>query len=282
MVVSGTRTYIKTIEDLIKAVLRLLRYKNFNSPEGFVNKHAMEALSDICHDLINKGVMLHTFTDDFQALTADTKIYTLASDAMEYRTVFWRDNKKDESPLTYMTREDYKKISNKNLPGEPNIYYIDYQLSAPVLYLYPVFGNTTTMVTGSDSNIYLATTDHTSSTDNEPITGGDYADNWELVTKSPNATWAADTNYYSGHVRFTKVMNFQDFNSIYDNPDFLTRNYLPFQYMLASELMLYYSGDTLTDRQMNTINKRAKEHKESLLDNQSDSADLTFTLDSDE
>jgi hypothetical protein len=47
-------------------------------------------------------------------------------------------------------------------------------------------------VTGTDSNIYLAKTNHTASSTNKPITGASYATNW---AKEDGATWAISTSY---------------------------------------------------------------------------------------
>ena len=51
-------------------------------------------------------------------------------------------------------------------------------------------------VTGSDGNYYRCINSHTSSTDDEPITGGNYRTYWYL-TDSTNGAWADTTAYTS-------------------------------------------------------------------------------------
>jgi hypothetical protein len=47
-------------------------------------------------------------------------------------------------------------------------------------------------VTGTDSNVYLAKTDHTASSTNEPTDGASYADDW---AKEDGETWVVSTSY---------------------------------------------------------------------------------------
>lgn len=57
------------------------------------------------------------------------------------------------------------------------------------------------VVLGTDGNDYKCSVAHTATTDNKPITGGDYADYWEALTTSAGSAWAEASSYLSCKIK---------------------------------------------------------------------------------
>lgn len=228
MATSGTRSYILNRDKIIAAMYRKCHLiGNTESPSSSQITVAQEILNNMVLSWQNDGIFLWTVTEEYAKLTANTNYVTLDSDTLEVRDVrFYEDE--TETPLTQLTREEYKAISNKADAGVPTSFYMDYQLAAPVMYLHPVYEHTTGLVTGTDALEYYRTNDGTSATaTDKPITGTDYDDYWAATTLfgSSVGTYATATAYYSGHIRFTKIIRLQDFAASANNPDFPVRFY---------------------------------------------------------
>lgn len=79
------------------------------------------------------------------------------------------------------------------------------------IFLWKMSWETATMsasseVTGSDSNIYTCVRNHTSSSDNKPITGPNWTTYWKLAG-STGGTWVTATSYTAiGHISLTDVL----------------------------------------------------------------------------
>lgn len=239
MAVSGSRNFIANRNDLIQASLRKLgAVAQGQTPSAEAYTEASFALNSMVLGWQLDNIFLWTQSDDLQLLTADTASYTLDSDIVSVENVFFRrDN--DDTLLTPITREEYKDIPDKKTSGKPLKYYLDTLLAAPVLYLWPVPEYSTGCIVGSDTNNYLCSVSHTSSSDDFPITGSDYADYWESTSET-GSVWVTATSYYSDVIRYTKVLRLQDFDTSSDNPDFPVRYYQALTWGLADQLSNEY------------------------------------------
>lgn len=146
MALSGTRLFKMTMYDIADAALKkiggnVLKTSEFND--------AMQALNLIMSDLQNQGQQLWTRQYDLIPLVSGIAQYTIDVAAIEADTFFFRRDGSDTYMDSY-TREDYARISSKGASGDPNRYYIDWQLSAPIVTIYPVY-NAPLTVTGYTS-----------------------------------------------------------------------------------------------------------------------------------
>lgn len=273
MATSGSRNYVITRDNIIEFALRTIGVLGLgDSATTAMKSEAADALNIMVLSWQNDGVFLWTQADDVQIYTAATANYTLDSDILEVKNVFWRHDGID-MPLKALTREEYKNIADKDTAGTPTSYLIDYQLAAPVLYTWPVYAYTTSLVTGTDANTYLAKLDHTSASATYPITGASYATYWESSTETTGGAWVTATAYYSGHVRYTKVYRLQDFDSASDNPDFPVRWYKALVYGLAVELAPQWGKIGEVD--FKTLGMIAEREKIRALNANNESADLS-------
>ena len=239
MTVSGTRTFIRTRDQLISNVLRKLRVINENqTPSTNQYTIASEALNIMVQHWQNRSVFLWSVLEDLFMITADTPTITLDVDMIEVFNVCFSENDSD-TPLTKLTREEYMAISDKRATGIPKSYYVDYQLAQPTMYLHPVWDETSGVVDGTDALVYQCISDHTSAAATKPITGADYLDEWRATTFITAATapaWVTATDYESGIIKLDKLLRLQDFAATGDNPDFPVRFYKACLYGLCVDL----------------------------------------------
>lgn len=269
MAVSGSRNFALTRNEIIAAAFRQIGVGSQGATISAAKyTDAAETLNRMQLSWQNENIFLWTQTADVQMMVADTISYTLDTDILEIKDVVWRRDGSD-STLQALTRHQYMAlIGDKDTSGDPEAYYVDYQLAAPVLYLYPVYNHSTGVVTGSDADDYLCILDHTSAlATTYPITGTAYTTYWEHTTETGGSHVDA-TAYYSGHVRFSKVYRLQDFDSSTDSPDFPVRWYNALVWGLAAELCFEYQIDAqttkfLTDKAMHERDKAWNAHTES-------------------
>ena len=142
----------------------------------------------------------------------------------------------NDTQIEVITRERYDQLPDKDDSGTPNLCYIEHTLSAIKLFLHPLSNVTTTVANGTDANSYLCIKDHTSSTDDTPITGSDYDTYWVQTTETENTVWAADVDYKSVALYYRKVLRLQDFDAAGNNPDFPVWASRALIYGLSSDL----------------------------------------------
>lgn len=275
MAVSGSRDFIQTRDNIIEAALRKLKVISPNKSAGANDiSKASEALNRMILEWQNEDIFLWTEQDDLQLLTASTASYSLDADIIEIKNVYFRKDDSDRQ-LQLLTKEEYKAIPDKKETGEPVSVFIDYQLANPAMYLWPVPENTTGIVDGTDANVYICYLDHTSSTDDKPITGSDYSDYWEAVTGESGNAWATSTSYKSDVIRYTKVLRLQDFDATGDNPDFHVRWYSALVHGLAAELAPDYNRPANETNQLIMLAETKKQKAKSA---NSEFADLSFRV----
>lgn len=274
MAVSGSRDWVLTRNDIITAAYHKIGIGNHGATIAAAKyADAAQVLNMMQLSWQNEGIFLWTQADDLQLLTAATASYTLDADILEVNNVFFRHDGTD-TPLTSLTREEYKNLSDKAVAGTPTRYFIDCQLAAPVIYLWPVYAYSTGCVVGTDTNNYLCSNDHTSAAaTNKPITGTSYDDYWESTSET-GAAWADETAYYSGVVRFTKVYRLQDFDASTDNPDFPARWMNALIWGLAAELAPENKQDMST---IAYLEKRARDERQKAWNANGESAPLRIS-----
>lgn len=275
MTVSGSRDFILTRDNIIYYAYRKLDVLGpGDSPSADQITQGAAVLNSMVLEWQNDGIGLWTLTEDTAKLTASTVSITLDA-CLDIDNVLFRKDEAD-TPLTRLTREEYRAITDKGTTGTPTSYYCDFQLAAPVLYLYPVPENTTGCVTGTDALIYLCSNDHESATaDNKPITGTDYDDYWVATTDvTATGAWANATAYYSDVIKYTKYQRLQDFDASADNPDFPVRWYQALVWGLAAELA---PENGITDAMHDKILMRANRYYERAKGSDSDMGDLRIS-----
>jgi hypothetical protein len=236
MATSGSRNWITTRDDIIYSALRKLGVKKSDNPPTVGEiQDATFALNSLVSSWQNDDVHLWTVAEELLPLTADTLSYSLGSTVLEIQTPFFRRGDSDSS-MSLLAREEYQNIPDKKTSGDPTSIYMDYQLSNPTAYVWPVPNNTTSLVVGTDALYYLCIKDHTSAAASRPITGADYATYWQAVSTATATAWVTATAYYSDVVRYSKVLRLQDFDAASDNPDFPARWIQALIYGLASDL----------------------------------------------
>jgi hypothetical protein len=233
MPVSGTRAFKMTLYNIVDSALHKIGGNSAKAAEFLAAK---TQLNLIMSDLQNQGQQLWTRQDDLIPLVDGTIKYTLDASAIDVDNVFFRHEDSDV-PLDSYTRQDYSDVSTKKSEGDPNRFYIDWQLAAPTMSLYPVYGYNTGFVLGTDGKYYICKASHTSAAASRPITGADYATCWEEVTFKTTATvWVTATVYDSGHVRFTKILRAQDILANATDPDAPVRWQNALVWLLADAL----------------------------------------------
>lgn len=274
MATSGSRDFIATRNSIIKTALRKIgAVPQGNEPTAEQMNEAAEALNILVLSLQTRKIYLWTVEDEFLSLVSGTYSYSLSNEILDVDNLFFRRDGSDFL-LEPITREEYKKLQNKEQSGDPTKYYLDRQLANPVLYLWPVPNNTTSIVVGTDSNNYLCKKSHASSSSNKPVTGSDWSTYWEQTIKS-GVAWADSTSYYSDVLYYSKVLRLQDFDAEGDNPDFPVKWYKVLIYGLAFELSHEY-GLQLSER--NELLKVFEMEFELAKDDDNESSDLKIGI----
>lgn len=157
-------------------------------------------------------------------LTADTARYTLTGNVLELVTAYYRDEQNEDHKLKILTTEEYEAVKNKLERGDPRAVYLQNTgiVSSKTLFVHPVRAsvNTQSVVTGTDATVYRCIRSHTASSDNRPVTGGDYRQYWEAGGSGP-AVWASGTQYLAPQqIRYTFKRPLYDFDLSTDRPDF--------------------------------------------------------------
>jgi len=261
MAVSASRNWILTRDNFIESALRKAGViAKGETPSADDYADGSTALNAMVQSWQNEGVFLWSNTAAGAGTTAATASITLSSspDIIEISNVYWRENGKD-TPLKKLTLEEYKAKSDKTIAGSPTEYYVDYLLASTVIYLYPVYAYATSIRTGSDSNAYACLLDHTSAAATYPITGESYTTYWEATSlMATGGAWVTATDYYSGHVNYTKTQKLQDFDSSSNNPDAPTPWYQALIYGLSVEMGI---ENQIPDRDLNRLIKLADYYK---------------------
>ena len=247
MALSGTRTFIQTRDDIIKAALRKIQaIKQGEQPSASQVVEAAQALNVMVQSWQLLGVYLWTMEYVDMALTDGTSIYTVSGDdIIAISDPVYRVDGHD-TPISIITAEEFAGIATKASEGQVQQLLYEKYLTSLVMRLYYTPAYTTGIVQGSNSLYYRCIKSHTSSTDDAPITGSDYATYWAATTNNTGSAWATATAYKSDAIFYTKYKRLQDFNISSDNPDFPVEWSEALIYGLAARLAPEY-GTTSPD-----------------------------------
>lgn len=182
-------------------------------------------------------------------LAAKTHRYVAANglpvNIADLLTLFYRDAKGKDTPLSIIKSEQYESISDKMLVDAPRYAYLTEQrdIANRVLFLYPMLSAVTagSVVTGTDALIYKCIYPHRAANVTKPITGANYKMVWQLGGSGPT-TWTLDTDYTcTEQLRMTYRRPIFDFDTAADTPDFPMEWPRTILYKLAFDLGDIYS-----------------------------------------
>ena len=143
MALSGTRTFLWTRDDIITQAYRDINVLGLGDVvTSDMKTEAADLLITMMLSWQNADNFPWTYDDTSLSLGSGTASYTLGSTIIAVRNVFFRDADGNDTHLEPMTKESYQDITDKDSAGRPTSYYVDYQLAAPILYLYPVYDST--------------------------------------------------------------------------------------------------------------------------------------------
>ena len=142
MALSGSLDFSLTAREVITYALRKLRV--LAEGETATANMAADAQQEL--NLMLKGWQkyenLWRYQEASITLVADTVSYTLSP--FPHRVISARfDNQDSELPMKVLTREEYYNLPLKTTTGIPTQYYVDYQRSSAVMYIWPVHSTVT-------------------------------------------------------------------------------------------------------------------------------------------
>jgi len=234
MTTSGTATYNDYAVQLIKDALAM---NGVTDPSQEQLGHAFQIANRVIKSIPTFGNLLHQREEVTLNLTASDKDYTLDADTLEIDNVRFRRDGVDDYLEPY-SAEEYAELTTKTTTGDPNSYYIDMQIAAPVLYLYFVPTNSTSIVS-NDGTDYRCIKDHTSAATDEPGVGANTATYWESIGSTGAYTaWALSTAYKSDVVKFDKTRKLEDITFVTNTIDLPSKQLDAFNMILAYRFSL--------------------------------------------
>lgn len=146
MALSGSTDISYTASQIINAALRQCGIGlNGETPTAQETNDTLQALNMIIKAWGPKGLKLWARKTQSITLVASDADYTIGPTGdvavarpLDIVSAFRRDTNSIDTPLTAMSREEYRSLSNKSQTGTPINYYYDRQLTSGVLYLWPV------------------------------------------------------------------------------------------------------------------------------------------------
>jgi len=136
MATSGTNAFDLDVDEVIEESFERC---GLNSRSGYDLKTARRSLNIMLAEWSNRGINLWTVELRTQTLTANTTNYTLGTDVIDIleAVVFTENNASNDIEVDRISRAEYLNISNKSTEGTPVQFFVERNVSAPVLYLYP-------------------------------------------------------------------------------------------------------------------------------------------------
>ncbi len=155
MTTSGITSFSVTRDEIIKASLRVLRVlATGETPTPTMVTEANQALNMMIKAWQGIGIGLWLNRDISITLVEDQASYQLGpattttrpSEIIELRVIDANDN---ESPVTMISRDEFKTLSNKTSSGKISMAYYDPQLTNGVLYVWPTADDDTDTLIGT-------------------------------------------------------------------------------------------------------------------------------------
>jgi len=139
MALSGTTNWTLDAAEVIEEAYERCGLEPRN---GYDAQTARRSMNLLLADWANRGVHLWMVAAVSEALTASTASYTLDSDIIDIMDVVIRRDGTDYL-LERISRNEYQNLPVKTVEGRPTQYWVDRQLSTPVIHLYPTPENST-------------------------------------------------------------------------------------------------------------------------------------------
>ena len=146
MATSGTYSFDLTLEEIIEEAYDRC---GIRSSTGYDYKTALRSLDLLLIEWNNRGTNFWTLEQATVALVQGTASYTLDAQTYEIAEYVIRTGSgtaQTDIPLTRISISQYTTIPNKKTPGRPVNIWMDKQLAAPDIYLWPVPDKSYTMV----------------------------------------------------------------------------------------------------------------------------------------
>src|SRR5512139_2100701 len=138
MATSGTTTFAPDNAELIEEAYERI---GVEVSSGYEVRTARRSLNLLALEWANKGVHLWTIESASIALLPGTKTYTLPADTIDLLDVVIRTvsgGANTDLAIGRLSVGDYSAIPSKDSPGRPVQFYIDRQIAAPTVTVWPV------------------------------------------------------------------------------------------------------------------------------------------------
>ena len=138
MALSGTRDEATTVADVISdAMTKVNLLVAGESVDASDQAVCLRNLRNMLRTWAAKGVRLWLTQDQTITPVAATSSYALTIRALEV-TQGWRRTDSLDTPLTMYSREQYNRLPAKSASGSPFLFYVDRDLTATNVVVYPV------------------------------------------------------------------------------------------------------------------------------------------------
>lgn len=136
MSIPTSTDYSQNAGSIISDALLLLGLVNASSTTTEI---ARRALNRMIKSFGMQGVHMWTNREATITFVEGTAYYTVSvTEPRQIMNMRLRTSSNIDIPMTPLAREEYYRISNKSLAGNPSAYFIDWLLTNPVIYFYPV------------------------------------------------------------------------------------------------------------------------------------------------
>jgi len=144
MATSGAVTLEYTVSELIEEA-----YERAGYDLQFLNAHHMRtarrSMNLMFSDWANSGVRLWMVDNQTQTVTASTASYTLPAGTIDVLSAVL-SRSSVVTPMVRISREDFHYIPNKTQEGRPDRFFLDRQLSQPVMHVWQTPENSTDVI----------------------------------------------------------------------------------------------------------------------------------------
>lgn len=219
--------------ELILSSLRKITKLNENEQVGLLQfDSALKALNLVIRQEDMRGTdqakNLWALSEAAIFLRVNGHIYGVAQglkdNIRDMVSIVYRNGGGNDCPLEIIDARTYGQSSDKRDRGEPDqVYFKRDRLLTNQQFIFnraPTGIGTTSVVVGTDSDPYSCILKHTSSSDNQPITGADWPLYWQKNMSATPAAWATATDYTNGSlIHYVYKRPLFDFDLPTDNPD---------------------------------------------------------------
>lgn len=138
MATSGTTSFTLDIVDIMEEAYEMV---GVEMRVGYDAKTAKRSLDLLMREWANRGVNLWALEQVATPVTAGTTSITPENDVIDILDATWRTGTGDgqfDRSMTRISVMEWSGMANKNLTGQPSLYFVNRLASAPVVYLWPV------------------------------------------------------------------------------------------------------------------------------------------------